>query len=254
MPVGIRLPPSLRRFVASSLILLFLPGCGSARQPSGPKEGRSAQINSWLASQPVSVPAMVYRIEPPDKLRILAPTVKEIDKQEVIVRPDGKINLNLIGELPVRGLTPAEVSDLIAQKLSKYYTAGTMDVAVQVAEFKSRVYYVFGQVMAPGIKPYTGTDTIVKVLADARLNEQAWPQRVVIVRPNEDPTVKQRVTVDLKEMQENGKTDQNFIVEPGDVIFVPPSPLADIAMTFKKVLFPIVPATNIGMMALRGGV
>ena len=253
MPAGVFLPPSLRRFIASSLIV-FLSGCGGARQPSGPTEGRSAQINTWLASQPVNVPAMVYRIEPPDKLRILAPRVKEIDKQEVVVRPDGKISLNLIGELPVRGLTPAEVSDLIAQRLSKYYAAGTMDVSVQIAEFKSRVYYVFGQVMVPGIKPYTGSDTIVKVLADARLNEQAWPQRVVIVRPNDDPSVKQRVTVDLKEMQENGKLDQNFIVEPGDVIFVPPSPLADIAMTFKKVLFPIVPATNIGMMALRGGV
>ena len=44
-------------------------------------------------------------------------------------------------------------------------------MSVQVVEFKSRVFYVMGQVVVPGIKPYTGTDTIVKVIADAKLNE-----------------------------------------------------------------------------------
>lgn len=246
------------RFITVSL-LAFLCGCGgggaAAPAPApGKAEGHSAPINAWLASQAVDVPSAVYRVAPPDKLRIVAPRVKEIDNQTVAVRSDGKISLNMVGELSVSGLTPAEISELLVQKLSKFYKADSIDVSVQVAEFKSRVYYVMGQVIVPGIKPYTGSDTILKVLADAKLNELAWPQRVVIVRPNEDVNIKQRVTVDLKAMYETGRTEQNFLIEAGDVIYIPPSPLAEAGMTFKKVLFPVMPATNIGMMVMRGGI
>ena len=30
------------------------------------------------------------------------------------------------------------------------------------------------------------------------------------------------MTVDLKAMYQTGKTDQNFLIEPGDVVYVPP--------------------------------
>ena len=239
------------------LVLLFalaLTGCGgggNAQPPQGPQEGHSHPINNWLANQPIDAPAAVYRVASPDKLRIVAPAVKEIDGQTVTIRSDGNINLNMVGLLNVNNLTPAEISEQIVQRLAKYYKGTSIDVSVQVAEFKSRVYYVMGQVVLPGIKPYTGTDTIVKVIADAKLNELAWPQKVVIVRPNEDVTIKQRVTVDLKAMYEGGKTKQNYLIEPGDVVYVPLSPLAETEISFKKVLFPITPATNLGFM-LRG--
>jgi protein involved in polysaccharide export with SLBB domain len=229
--------------------LLLLVGCAAkSAPPAGQSEGHSAQINAWLAAQPLDLPAAVYKVAPPDELKIVAPMVKEIDGQVVTIRPDGKISLNLTGEIQVNGLTPAEVSEQIGQRLSKYYKSDTIDVSVQVSKFKSRTYYVMGQVIAPGIKPYTGSDTILKVLAEAKLNENAWPQKIVIVRPNEDVNVRQRVTVDVKEMYESGKTSQDFLIEAGDVVYVPPSPVAEVGMTFKKVLFPLIPATNIGLM------
>ena len=241
-------------FVPLSLFALLI-GCSNSSPtpaPTGPQEGSAAPINTWLASQPIDAPATVYRVAPPDKLRIVAPKVKEIDGQTAVIRSDGKISINMVGELDVNNLTPAEISEMIVRKLSKYYKSDSIDVSVQVAEFKSRVYYVMGQVVTPGVKPYTGTDTIVKIIADAKLNEQAWPQKVVIVRPNEDVAIKQRVTVDMKAMFEHGKATQNFLIEPGDVVYIPLSPLAEAKLTFEKVLFPILPATNIGLM-LRGG-
>jgi polysaccharide export outer membrane protein len=250
---------TLRHFSIVPCCIFFLTGCGNGggsggnAAQQGPQEGRSAPINQWLAGQPIDAPAAVYRVASPDKLRIVAPGVKELDGQTAVIRSDGKISLNMVGELNVNNLTPAEISELLVQKLQKYYKSDSIDVSVQVAEFKSRVYYVMGQVLEPGIKAYTGTDTILKVIAEAKLNEQAWPQKVVIVRPNDDAAIKQRVTVDLKAMYESGKSRQNFLIEPGDVIYVPLSPLAETALTFKKVLFPILPATNLGMM-LRGGI
>jgi len=232
---------------------VMLCGCSSGGANEGAKspaqrEGHSSEINQWLAAQAVELPAAVYKVAPPDELLITAPKVKEIDGQKVTIRADGNVSLNLIGELPVNDLTTAEISERIIQKLSKFYKQDAIDVAVSVSKFKSRSYYVMGQVVTPGIKPYTGSDTILKVLAEARLNDKAYPQKIVIVRPNEDVNVRQRVTVDVKEMYENGKTNQNFLIEAGDVVYVPPSPLAEAAMTFQKLLFPVIPATNVGMM------
>lgn len=250
-------PPSLLRFVAASLILLA--GCSSApkdpQQPNKPavKDSASLKLNQWLSQQNFDVPDAIYRVAPPDKLRIAAPGIKEIDQQEAVVRPDGKLELNLVGEVQVGGLTPAEISEAIAQKLTAYYKAETLDVSVQIIDFKSQHYYVFGQVDEPGVKAYTGRDTLLRALADAKLNEKAWPQRIVLVRPNEDLNVKQRVTVDVKEMYENGSSKQNFMIESGDVIYVPLSPMAKLEETAKKVFMPIMPATQIGMIA-RGGI
>jgi polysaccharide export outer membrane protein len=241
------------------IFAVLLVGCGgganqAAAPPKSPAqvEGGSAKLNAWLAAQPIDVPAAVYHVEPPDELKIVAPQVKEIDGQEITVRSDGRISLNLVGELDVNHLTTAEVSEQIAQKLSAYYAGNSIDVAVMVKKYKSKVFYVMGQVIEPGVKPYTGRDTIVKVLADAKLNDEAWPQKVVIVRPNEDLNVKQRVTVDLKEMYSNGKADQNFLIEAGDLIYVPPSPVAEAGMTFKKLLFPILPAANMAQLFMGG--
>jgi len=81
----------------------------------------------------------------------------------------------------------------------------------------------------------------VKVLAAASLNDDAWPQKVVLIRPNEDANVRQKVTIDLKQMYMDGKTDQNYVLEEGDLVYVPPSPLAEFRITFERLMAPILP-------------
>jgi hypothetical protein len=53
-------------------------------------------------------------------------------------------------------------------------------------------------------------------------------------------------------MYESGNADQNYLLEEGDLVYVPPSPLAEFRMTFEKLLSPIVPMTDIAFMAMGG--
>lgn len=248
--------------VGCSVLLALIAGCSSNKpaapsanntstQPTTPvtSSAKNSSLNKWLAEVDVDVPPGVYRVEPPDVLRITAPAIKEIDKAEVRVRTDGKITLNLVGEMYVANMAPAEIAEELSKRLEKFYNKETIFVTVDVSLFESKKYYVFGQVFAPGVKAYTGRDTVVKVLAEAGLNDDAWPQKIVLVRPSEDTRVRQKVTIDVKEMYQSGKVTQNYILEEGDLIYVPPSPLAEFRITFDKLLAPIRPVTDLAMMA-----
>jgi polysaccharide export outer membrane protein len=213
---------------------------------------KNAALNKWLREVEADIPQTVYRVQPPDAIRVTAPAIKELDKAEAKIRSDGKVTLNLVGEIYVAGLSSSEIADELTKRLAKFYQKDTIYVSVEVTAFESKKYYVFGQVFAPGVKNYTGRDTIVKALADAGLNEDAWPQKVVLVRPHEDQNIRQKVTVDLKAMYQSGKTDQNYLLEEGDLIYVPPSPLAEFKMKFDRLFSPIKPVAEFAIMAATG--
>ena len=264
---------SLRQTVLALSALVALvaaPGCGNKSaatpQPAQPianpqpapeksanaKPPKNTELNKWLNEVDAVVPPSTYRVQPPDAIKITAPAVKEIDNTEARIRTDGKINLNLIGDIYVAGLSPSEIAEEITKRLGQFYNKDALFVSIEVTEFASKKYYVFGQVWSPGVKPYTGRDTVIKVLAEAGLNEDAWPQKVVLVRPSEDVNVRQKVTIDLKAMSMEGRTDQNYLLEEGDLVYVPPSPLAEFRIKMERILAPIVPMTDIAFMAMGG--
>ena len=218
----------------SIVLLLIAGGCASKKEAVA-----NDQINQWIVGRKAMELPVDYRVQSPDVLLIQAPRMSELKEEKVTVRPDGKISVNLLGDVFVADMTPAEISRKLRQLAMKFYEKDAAEVFVTVVEFKSKVVYVFGQVDEPGIKPFTGHDTLLDMLGQARLNENAWPQKIVIVRPNEDPNVHQKVTVDVKTMWQTGDVKDNFMLEEGDVIYVPPSPLAQANTTFTRLLSPL---------------
>jgi len=234
-----------------SIVLLLLIGSGCASK----KEAMANDsINQWLAKRQTADLPVDYHVQPPDVLLIQAPKMSELKEERVTVRPDGKISLNLLGDVMVADMTPAEIARKLRQLALKYYEKNAAEVFVSVVEFKSKVVYVFGQVNDPGIKPFTGRDTLLDMLGQAGLNENAWPQKIVIVRPNEDPNIHQKVTVDVKIMWQTGDVKDNFMLEEGDVIYVPPSPLAQANTTFTRLLSPLRGTLELLGTAVRMGV
>lgn len=243
---------SRRRILTIGFAVLALAaatGCSSGSK-AGPAAANQ-KINQWLEEQHVLLPERPYELQPPDEIRIVAPSIKELDGQEHVIRPDGRITTALLGEVVAAGKTSDQLARDLREMASTMYTSKTIDIEVQVVQYKSKVIYVFGQVAQPGPKAFTGRDTVVGVLAAARLNDFAWPQKVIVVRPDDDPGVRHKVTVDLKTMFETGQLAQNYLLEDGDLIYVPPSPLSQVNTTFRKVLTPLVPSVD--LMMLVGG-
>jgi hypothetical protein len=123
--------------------------------------------------------------------------------------------------------------------LSRYYIEP--EVVVEVNAYRSQNYYVFGEVGAPGPKPYTGRDTLLRALAEARPTFLAWRSQIRVVRPAPDGGPSTTIVVNLDKMIRSGKADQNVLLQPGDIIEVLPTPLAWVGLRVRELLYPVSP-------------
>ncbi len=213
-------------------VLLCVVGCNTHRD----------DFKQFLRSQEHTVSAGDYRVAPPDVISLHSPIAPEIDGAVRRVRPDGKIALRLLGEVYVAGLTPREISQKVTRLLARYYVEP--EVVVDVASFASQYHYVFGEVLSPGPKRSTGRDTLLTVLADARPNKFAWRSQIKVTRPgtpDEDPAT---LVINLDEMIKTGDSRQDVLIQPGDIIEVPPTPLAWVGHQVRAVLYPVEPIYN----------
>jgi polysaccharide biosynthesis/export protein len=222
-------------WIGVAALVAQVVGCTAARQSDAHAEG-PAGVFRPAGERDVS--AREYRVAPPDKLLIRAPGIKEMDNVVTQIRPDGKISVNLLRDVYVANRTPEEISQVLTEGVAKYYN--NVQVRVDVADYASKFYQVFGlAVRDPGPKPYTGRNTVVTALAAAGFNDRAWPQQVSISRPGREGQERATVIVDMKRMYTTGDTRQNFLLEEGDIVYVPDSPLEAWADTTRKILGPI---------------
>jgi len=81
----------------------------------------------------------------------------------VVIRPDGKISLPLVGDVQASGLTATELADLIAKRLTEYKENPA--VSVSVKEVNSYYIYVVGEVAKPGKYPLKSSTTVLQGLS-----------------------------------------------------------------------------------------
>lgn len=188
------------------------------------------------------VAASNYRMAPPDVILIESPTAAEVDSEVQRIRSDGMIALRLVGEVQVSGLTPEELAVKLEDLLSRYYESPR--VTVRVMSYESKSIYVFGQVMNRGAQPFTGRDTLMNAIAQAGPNFLAWGAQVRVIRPSPNPGERHEVTVNVDKILESGDTTKNFLLQEGDIVFVPPTPLGYVGLRIQELLFPISPALS----------
>jgi protein involved in polysaccharide export with SLBB domain len=143
----------------------------------------AAEVNAFLLKPRAPVCATEYRMLPPDVISVSSTQVPEINGFTSQIRPDGKVNVPLIGEIFVAEKSPKQVEETIKAAAKKYYAE--VDATVQVVGYNSRKFYVFGEVAKPGPVRWTGCDTVLDVLASAQPTALAWPERIVVIRAPE---------------------------------------------------------------------
>ncbi len=154
-----------------------------------------------------------YKIGPEDQLAIRVWREPEVSGS-VIVRPDGKISLPLIGDVQAGGKTPEELGKLIAEKLSDFLTSP--EVLVQVTAVRSKKYYITGQVMRTGAFPLVVPTTVLEALSKAGgFRDWAQKKKIIILRGSK------RIKFNYNEVIKGKNLEQNIYLQDGDHIIVP---------------------------------
>lgn len=162
-----------------------------------------------------------YRIGVDDRLNVSVWRNPELSAS-VPVRPDGKISVPLVGDVPAGGMTPADVAKSIRDKLALYIRDPNVTVIVtelRSHEFLSRVR-VTGAVRTPRSIPFRPGMTVLDVILEAGgISDFASPNSAKLYRRNQDKT--EVVNIELGNILSKGKLTTNVSVAPGDVITVP---------------------------------
>jgi polysaccharide export outer membrane protein len=205
---------------------------------------KDENIQYFAKPYEVNVTAENYTLLPPDEVEVLCAQVPEVHQQRQRIRPDGKISFEGIGEIDVAGKTPAEVSNMLKEKISQLYSVpGDHPVDVRITTYGSKVIYVVGQVTRPGPMNYTGRDSVLTALAVTQPTVMAWEEIVQVIRPSATEKKGAKIfTVDYKKMTEQGDTRKNVLLQEGDIVWVPPTIPAAIGMLIEEFISPIARA------------
>lgn len=254
--------PNVRRLrlsvIAALLPALLLGACVNSSYPIGPEGARGAapRVLGWAsgASAPSGAPGLAarprnYYLQPGDTFDVKFFYSTDLN-ESVVVRPDGKISLQLIGEVQAAGMKPSELEQDLLARYGKVLK--NPSVTVIVRQFTPQRVFVAGQVGAPGEVPLQGDMTALQAISRAGFFTRDAEARSVVILRYKGDNGPEFITIDLKALL-NGKTEDNrgsafdsvaandVVLEPFDVVFVPESRIASVADFFGRYVNNIVP-------------
>ena len=171
-----------------------------------------------ISSPSWAVDPDVYRMGPGDILEVVVWKEDRLSRNDILVRPDGRISLPMVDDIIAAGLTPMELKETIAKSAGRFVQRPMVYVIVR--EPRSHSYSVIGNVRSPGRFPLEQPTTVLQGIAEAEgFNEWAHKDDVVILRGSGQQQT--RLSFSYSEVLSGKGLDQNVILKPGDTIIIP---------------------------------
>lgn len=216
-----------------SFFLLFLNGCSHA------------PIRPQSISPPALPPVVTdeYVLQPYDALEIKFFYNPELN-DTVIIRPDGKISLQMIDEVRAAGLTPAQLDELLTQKYG--LLLNRVMITVIVRTFTDQKVYVGGEVFLPQVVTLTGRmNALQAVFLAGGFKPDAKISNVIIVSRGTDnkPIARE---VDLKKAIDGTLDFEEYRLKPFDIVYVPQTRIASIDQFLSHIYRFIPPQLGFG--------
>ncbi|MGE0667632.1 MAG: XrtA/PEP-CTERM system exopolysaccharide export protein [Sphingomonadales bacterium] len=202
-----------RLFLVGALALAA-SACGGTHERLPPAEFVS----------PAEGPGPDYIIGPLDTVNVFVWRNQEVTTT-VTVRPDGRISVPLIEDMPATGKTPTKLARDIEEALSKYIRNPIVTIIVSgfTGPFAQQVRVV-GEATQPQAIPYRANMTLLDVMISVGgLTEYAAGNRSTLVRYNTANQKQEEYTVRISDLIRDGDVSANVKINPGDGIIIPES-------------------------------
>lgn len=149
-------------------------------------------------------------------------------ERSVTIRPDGKVDLPLIGEVDAAGQTIGDFKDQVSQKYAAFYvdppqvilntSVTENDPTVRAGEVS-----VIQPTGAQGVVNLTGDEYLSQALANlGALNPKSeWNEIAIIRRGAKETTERYVIVCDMEQLLHRGDMDQDVRLRNGDIVFIP---------------------------------
>jgi len=164
---------------------------------------------------------------------------------------EGKIQYKFVGDIQLSGLTKNEVEEKVTQIISQFVIEPEVDVLI--AEYRSKVIYVVGEVGNPG-KFYMRADKIPvrEAVVQAGLPTlSASMRKSRLIRPDTSGNPEYQL-IDLYKLLYEGDLKLNKDMQTGDVLYVPATFFAKVMRIINPVAAPVSSAETLRRVGTGG--
>jgi polysaccharide export outer membrane protein len=164
-----------------------------------------------------------FLLGPEDVIDIIVWRSDDLTQKDVVVRPDGKIAMPLVGEIEASRRTAKELAAEIAERLKEY--KGNPTVYVKLKEANSYHVYVLGDVAKPGKYQVKSQVTVLQAISMAggftpyAAKNKAQVRRTVVGPPGHSKEFK--IPVPYDDLMSGDGDIKDFVLKTGDMVVVP---------------------------------
>jgi polysaccharide biosynthesis/export protein len=134
---------------------------------------------------------------------------------QMLVRPDGRISVNLVGDVVASGRTPEQLGKDIEDLLKKKEILTHPSVLVTVTSVQSKKYSINGEVNKTGAFPLTTPTKVMDALVNAGgFRDFANKKNIQIMRGDKI------YHFNWNDYLKGKHREENILLEPGDIIIV----------------------------------
>jgi polysaccharide biosynthesis/export protein len=231
---------------------LLIAGAGLAL---GPAEARSQvaadRPATLMATPPVAAPASRssapgvdsrYRLQQGDSFEVNFPFVGSFN-QTVTVQRDGYVNLRIVGDVHVIGMSVPEVAEMLRGRYAGILRDPVL--TVELRDFEKPYFVAAGELERPGKYDLRGETTLMQAIAIAGgFKAKAKQTNVAVFRRSADSSKAVQVQqINAKRVLEGRQIVHDVALEPGDLVFVSKSHAPDLTL-FATIVLP-----NLGWIA-----
>ncbi len=230
----------LMPLVGAALLIAVMAGCSTSSSgglglfPEGHRLLPETKVAREVNYEPMALPrelnkapAAPYMIEPGDVLLIqpadFDSPIRIPGDQPVLL--DGSIQLGKFGRLQVAGMIVEDVERAVQAQVKAVLKEAAKDlgpITVRIVSRQSKVFYVLGEVNAPGAFPLAGRETVLDaLLAAGGVNSKADVRKITMSRPSPPDSCRLVLPICYEQIVQLGDTSTNYQIHAGDRIFVP---------------------------------
>ena len=201
-----------------------------------------------VGDSPQLPPPQIITLSAGDRVEVKFYYSADLNEVQTI-RPDGKITLQLVGDVMAAGLTPPE----LRARLKALYVKRIEhpEVAVLVREQAERAVYVTGEVNRPGRISLAGNLSAFGAISRAGGFDvfTAAPSEVVVIRRIDG--VHRGWLVNLDDLLA-GRSQTPFYLQPRDVVHVPQSKISNLNQWIEQYINRMIPQLGIRYTTVSG--